>query len=118
MRYKEILKQTVPLLDAFKKYVKVEIENALPKSPLGKALEYTQKLLPKMNTILKDSSLEVDNNAAERAIKSFVIGRKNWIFSNNGKCAKSSTTIYSIIETAKSHELSVEKYLVYLMDFL
>lgn len=71
-----------------------------------------------MKTILEDGSLEVDNNAAERSIKPFVIGRKNWLFCNNKKGANSSSTIYSIIETAKSNNLAVEKYLVYLMDFI
>ena len=118
IRYKERLKRTAPLLNEFEQYVKIEIENALPKSPLGQALNYTQKLLPKMKTILQDGSLEVDNNAAERAIKPFVIGRKNWLFANTGRGAKSSATIYSIIETARSHGLSVEKYLVYLIDVL
>ncbi|MGL6107349.1 IS66 family transposase [Romboutsia sp.] len=118
IRYKERLKRTAPLLDEFEQYTKVEIENALPKSPLGQALDYTKKLLPRMKAILEDGSLEVDNNAAERAIKPFVIGRKNWLFSNTGRGARSSATIYSIIETAKSHGLSVEKYLVYLMDEL
>lgn len=118
IRYKERLKRTAALLDEFEHYAKVEIENALPKSPLGQALDYTQKLLPKMKTILQDGSLEVDNNAAERAIKPFVIGRKNWLFANTGRGAKSSATIYSIIETAKSYGLSVERYLVYLMNVL
>lgn len=41
------------------------MENALPKSPLGQTLEYSQKLLPHMKTILEDGALEGDNNAAE-----------------------------------------------------
>ena len=98
--------------------MKVELENALPKSPLGKALEYTQKLLPKMKLILEAGSLEIDNNTAERAIKPFVIGRKNWLFSNTPKGAKSSATLYSIIETAKANNLIVEKYLIHLMNSL
>lgn len=118
IRYKERLKYLAPILDEFEKYVATEIEDALPKSPLGKALDYSKKLLPKMKTILEDGSLEVDNNAAERAIKTFVIGRKNWLFANTGKGAQASATIYSIIETAKSYGLSVEKYLVYLMNGL
>ncbi len=108
--------QTAPLLDEFQEYVEREIKDALPKSPLGKALDYTNKVLPGMKTLLLDGSLEIDNNGAERAIKPFVIGRKNWLFSNTSKGAKSSATIYSIIETAKANGLIVEKYLVYLFD--
>ncbi|MGU8166501.1 IS66 family transposase [Clostridium perfringens] len=111
-------KKTKVILEKFEEYVQVELENALPKSPLGKALEYTQKFLPKMKLILEDSSLEIDNNAAERAIKPFVIGRKNWLFSNTPKGAASSATLYSIIETAKANNLIVEKYLIHLMNSL
>lgn len=54
--------------------------------------------------------------AAERAIKPFVIGRKNWLFANTAKGARASATIYSIIETAKANNLKIEMYLRYLFD--
>lgn len=106
------------ILDKFEEYVKDELVNALPSSPLGKALDYSQKLLPKMRLILEDGSLEIDNNAAERSIKPFVIGRKNWLFSNTPKGANASAILYSIIETAKANNLIIEKYLVYVMNKL
>ena len=69
-----------------------------------------------MKNILEDVSLEIDNNAAEHAIKPFVIGRKNWLFANTAKGARASATIYSIIETAKANKLKIEMYLCYLFD--
>lgn len=63
-----------------------------------------------MKVFFTNGILEIDNNAAERAVKLFVIGRKNWLFSNTSKGAKSSAIIYSIIETAKANSLVVEKY--------
>ena len=71
-----------------------------------------------MKAFFTDGSLNIDNNAAKRAIKLFVIGRKNWLFSNTPKGARSSAIIYSIIETAKANGLAVEKYLIYLFDVL
>jgi transposase len=112
------LKKSLPILKKFQKYVDNEIVNALPKSPLGKALAYAQKLLPYMRTFLTNGCLEIDNNAAERAIKPFVIGRKNWMFSKTSKGASSSALLYSIIETAKANGLATEKYLVYLFEVL
>ncbi|MEG1254883.1 IS66 family transposase [Clostridium sp.] len=117
-RYEIRIEKTAPLLTEFEEYVEREIKDALPKSALGKALEYTKKLLPDMKTLLGDGMLEVDNNGSERAIKPFVIGRKNWLFSNTSKGDKASAMIYSLIETAKSNNLVVEKYLVYLFDML
>lgn len=66
-----------------------------------------------MKTFFTDGSLEIDNNSAERAVKLFVIGRKNWLFSNTPKGARSSAILYSIIETAKANNLAIEKYLIY-----
>ena len=100
----------MPIFNEFQKYIDTEIPDALPASALGKALSYTQKLLPNMKAFFTDGILEIDNNAAERAVKLFVIGRKNWLFSNTSKGAKSSAIIYSIIETAKANSLVVEKY--------
>lgn len=73
-----------------------------------------------MKTLLLYSSLEINNNDDEMAIKVFVIARKNWLFINTAiaKGAKSSVTIYSIIETAKANSLVVEKYLVYLFNMI
>ena len=66
-----------PLLEDFQKYINEEIPNALPKSALGKALDYTKNLLPAMNYVLEDGELEIDNNSAERAIKPFVSKRQS-----------------------------------------
>lgn len=115
-RYKIRLEKTAPIINEFIDYVDKELPEAMPRSPLGKALAYAKKLLPKFKTFLEDGRLEIDNNGAERSIKPFVIGRKNWLFSNTPKGAKSSAVLYSIIETAKANNLIVEKYLVYLMD--
>lgn len=71
-----------------------------------------------MKDFYTNGSLEIDNNATERTVKLFVIGRKNWLFSNTPKCAGSSAILYSTIETPKANGLAVEKYLIYLFDVL
>ncbi|MFT2112057.1 IS66 family transposase, partial [Marinomonas sp. 2405UD68-3] len=72
----------------------------------------------KLVQYLKSPELQLDNNRAERAIKPFVIGRKNWLFSNTGNGAKSSAVLYSIIETAKANGLIPYEYLVTLFEEL
>ena len=118
IRFKIRNEKLSSIIDDFINYVDIEIKDALAKSALGKALAYAKNHLPGFKNVLKDGSLEVDNNAAERAIKSFVIGRKNFLFANTAKGATSSSTIYSIVETAKANKLAVEKYLVYLFNNL
>ena len=118
IRFKIRTEKLAPILDNFIEYVENEIKDALPRSPLGKALEYAKKHVPGLKNVLLDGSLEVDNNAAERAIKPFVIGRKNFLFANTAKGAIASSNLYSIVETAKANNLVVERYLVYLFDNL
>lgn len=67
---------------------------------------------------MKDGRLELDNNRSERSIKPFVIGRKNWLFSNTRRGAKASATIYSVMETAKENGLHPFNYLKYLFEQL
>lgn len=62
--------------------------------------------------------MEIDNNRSERAIKPFLIGRKNWLFSNTPRGAQASATIYSIVETAKENGLIPFHYLSYLFETL
>lgn len=118
IRFKIRAEKLAPIIDNFMEYVEREIKDALPRSPLGKALEYAKKHLPGLKNVLLDGCLEIDNNAAERSIKSFVIARKNFLFANTSKGATSSSNIFSIVETAKANNLVIEKYLVYLFDNL
>ncbi len=119
IRYKVRLEKSAPLIDEFIDFLSINIHNALGGSSLGRALVYAQNHIGSFRDIfLKDGSLEIDNNASERAIKNFVIGRKNWLFCKNKKGAESSSIIYSIIETARANNLMVEKYLIFLIDTL
>jgi len=60
---------------------------------------------------LDDGRLEIDNNGAENAIRPFVLGRKNWLFSASVKGVKASANLYSLIETAKANGLEPYTYL-------
>ena len=65
-----------------------------------------------------DGRLELSNNRAERSVRPFAIGRKNWLFSNTPLGAKISAVIYSLVETAKTNGLNPAKYLEYLLTAL
>lgn len=118
IRFEVRKEKLTPILDEFMEYIEIEVRNALPKSPLGKALDYAKKHVPSLKNVLLNGCLEIDNNPAERKIKPFVIGRKNFLFANTSKGANCSAKIYSIIETAKANKLIIEKYLVYLFENL
>ena len=65
---------------------------------------------------LEDGRLELSNNRAERSIKPFVMGRKNWLFANTPGGAQASAVIYSLIETAKENKLDPYKYLLWVLQ--
>jgi transposase len=91
---------------------------ALPKSLLGKAVHYTISQWDYLMHVFDDGRLELSNNRAERSIKPFVIGRKNWLFSNTRDGAHASAVIYSLIETAKENGLNPRAYLTYVFEQL
>jgi transposase len=78
---------------------------------LGKAIIYGVNQFDKFRRYLDDGRLSIDNNRAERAIKPFVIGRKNWLFSNTCNGAHASAILYSLVETAKANDLVVRDYI-------
>lgn len=117
-RYKERLERSRPVLDAFSAWLQEQTPRVLPKTALGQAIKYCRNQWGKLVAFLEDGCLEIDNNRGERSIKPFVIGRKNWLFSNSMKGAKSSAIIYSIVETAKENGLNPFNYLKYLFEKL
>jgi len=117
-RYAKRLELSKPLLDEFYVWLKRQRQQALPKSAFGQAITYCLNQWDELNHFLLDGRLEIDNNRAERSIKPFVIGRKNFLFSNTPRGARGSAIIYSIIETAKENNLKPYNYLVYLFERL
>lgn len=62
----------------------------LPKSKLGKAVQYSLAHQEELQAFLEDGNAALSNNICERAIRNFTIGRKNWLFSDSPKGAKAS----------------------------
>ena len=117
-RQKQRLARSQPVLDAFSVWLKNQTPRVTPKSALGQAIKYCRNQWERLTTFLEDGRLEIDNNRSERSIKPFVIGRKNWLFSNTAKGAQASAIIYSIVETAKENNLNPLNYLTYVFEQL
>ncbi|ALX50527.1 IS66 family transposase [Lentibacillus amyloliquefaciens] len=117
-RYEKRLERSQPVLEAFLAWLQEQTPRVLPKSAFGKAIKYCRKQWERLEVFLEDGRLDIDNNRAERSIKPFVLGRKNWLFSNTAKGARSSAIIYSLVETAKENGLNPFNYLSYLFEEL
>ena len=99
-RYKKRLEQAKPVLDALLSWANEMQVKTAPKSAMGRAIHYLLEQWPYLTRYLEDGRLELSNNRAERSIKPFVMGRKNWLFANTPGGAQASAVIYSLIETA------------------
>lgn len=115
-RYEKRLEQSKPVLDAY--WTWVSSLNVLQGSNLGKAVTYAINQKETLNAFLLDGRIEISNNRAENAIRLFVTGRKNWLFSDTKRGAEASAIVYSIIETAMANNLNTYMYLVHLLTKL
>jgi transposase len=105
-----------PISDAF--FTWVIGLGALPKTSLGQAVSYAISQRSYLENVFLDGRTEISNNRCERAVKSFVMGRKAWLFSNTPSGAKASSVMYSIIETAKENGLHPFRYFEFLLETL
>ena len=112
-RLKERERLSKPLIDEF--YGWIERLKAVPQMLLGKARHYALSQRKYLVRYLLDGRLEISNNRAERSIKPFVIGRKNWLFCNTVHGAQSSTVYYSLIVTAVENGLKPYEYLSWIL---
>ena len=105
-----------PLVDALFAYLK-KMEPTVPTSgQLRKAYTYILNQEKYLRVFLEDGEVPIDNNASERAIRGFCIGKKNWQMIDTINGAHSSAVIYSIAETAKANNLKPYDYFVYLLE--
>lgn len=99
-------------------YIQEQYDKCLTKSSIGRDLSYALNCKDGFMNIFTDGRLELDNNASERKVKMFVIGRKNWLFANTIKGAEVSCNLYSLLRTAVENNLKPFEYLTYLLDTL
>lgn len=97
--------------------IRITLRNidAAPESPLGKAVLYMTKRWKGFTTYLKDGHIEMTNNISERAIKPFVIARKNFLFNFTVNGARSSAIYFSIQQTARANGFDPRDFVTYLL---
>jgi transposase len=104
--------QLEPILADLKTWLLDQSAKVLPSSLTGKAIAYSLGQWDKLVHYLDLPELTPDNNGAENAIRPFVLGRKNWLFSGSPAGADASCAIYTLIETAKANGLKPWDYLL------
>jgi transposase len=107
-----------PLLQNLKQWCDDNVAKTAKDSIIGQAIRYTLNQWDYLVRYIEDGNLHIDNNAAERHIKPFVIGRKNWIFNQTPRGAASSALLYSLVQTAVANNLEPFDYLKLLLTEL
>ncbi|MDT8337406.1 MAG: IS66 family transposase [Candidatus Izemoplasmatales bacterium] len=104
-------KEIKPVFDEFSTWLNQASMKALPQSKYGKAITYALNQMPNLMHYLELGELDIDNNRAERSIKPFVIGRKNWLFNHSVEGAHASARLYSIVQTCLINNVNPYNYL-------
>jgi transposase len=102
-----------PIIDHLIKEIKAKVEEGklLPKSKFRKALNYAYGLIPYMDTYLSHPHARMDNNVAERALRSLAIGRKNWLFVGSLQGGKATAVLLSLVQTCRGLGINPREYL-------
>ena len=101
--------RSVPVLARIKTWLDAEV--VLPRSPMAAAIGYAKNQWAALNTYTTQGFLNIDNNAAERALKRVALGRKNWLFAGHDAAAANTARLWSLIASAERHALDPQRYL-------
>jgi transposase len=103
--------RAAPLLASLYEWMRTTSRNTSKKSELASAIGYSLSRWTALTRYLDDGQIEIDNNAAERAIRAVALGRKNYLFAGSDSGGERAAALYSLIGTAKLNGLDPEAYL-------
>lgn len=116
---KEIRRKESKVVKEYFEYLEeVQKEGGVASKKLNEAIEYSLNHKEELTAFLNDVKIPLTNSLAERTIRPFAVGRKNWLFSGSPKGAESCGIIYSIVESAKANGLSPYKYILHVLKKL
>jgi transposase len=105
-----------PLLEALREWLRHTLSRVSKKSELAKAISYVLSRWTALTRYRDDGRIEIDNNAAERALRAVALGRKNYLFCGSDAGGERAAAIYSLIGTAKLNDVDPEAYLRYVLE--
>lgn len=103
---------SIPILESLHTLLKEQLNEALPQSPLGKALQYTLSRWNKLCVYTQHGGLRIDNNLIENSIRPVALGRKNYLFAGSHEAAQRGAMLYSLFATCRLHNINPTEWLV------
>lgn len=110
------LEESLPIINQLGKWIFEQIKNTLPKSQIGKAMQYAYTRWDALSAYLYDGCLKIDNNPVENAIRPVAIGRKNYLFAGTHEAAQRAAMIYSFLAICKKHDVNPFQWLKYTLE--
>jgi transposase len=104
-------KHSKEVLDVFEKWLRAKALITLPKSPMGEAIGYALNQWEALVLYLTDGDLDIDNNAAENALRCVALGRKNWMFTGSDEGGLRAAVLFSLVASCKRHHVEPFAYL-------
>lgn len=115
-RRRQRQERSKPLIDELRTAIDEALLRLSPKSAMAKALLYGRKRWAALTRFLDDGRAEIDNNIAERSMRSVALGRKNWLFAGSKIGGERAAAIYSVIETCKLGGIEPQSYIADVME--
>ena len=109
------LEKSLPVYNLLGKFIASNLQKALPKSTIGKALKYSFDRWAELGVYINNGLLEIDNNLVENAIRPVAIGRKNWLFAGTHESAQRLAIMYTFMADCKKHNLNPEQWLSHVL---
>ncbi len=100
-----------PILDELRRWLETTLQILSAKSDMAGAIRYALSRWPALTRYLHDGAVEIDNNAAERALRTVALGRKNYLFAGSNRGGERAAALYSLIGSARLNGLDPERYL-------
>ena len=105
-----------PILQLFEKWLIDNSTKVLPSSPIGKAINYSYTLLPRLSRYVINGKYNIDNNLAESVIRPLAVGRKNWLHAGSTASATRTAMMYSFICSCKAVNVEPHLWFRYVID--
>lgn len=112
------LEESLPIINNLGKWMHRERNMVLPKSLIGKAIEYCTKLWASLMTYLEHGEYHIDNNAIENKIRPVALGRKNYLFAGSHNGAQRAAMFYTFFASCKLNNVNPEKWLTKVLDVI
>lgn len=110
--------QSKPLVEELHQWMHEQLQSLSKKSTTADAIRYALNHWKALTRFLEDGRIEIDNNTAERALRSVALGRKNYLFLGSDNGGDRAATLYSLLGTAKLNDVNPERYLTHVLNVI